>query len=378
MAASWARARLSSALPVTYESLAAGTAAYDGAQRELLDASIDRLGRRAATRGDRTLDLLLLSGGGQHGAYGIGFLRGWQARTDTPMPRFDMVTGVSTGSLQAPYALLGTADALDTAGELYRNAADRFAPTPDWLFWLRRTGGLVDTTRFRAAIATAVDARMTEQLLQAAKDDRQLLIATTDFDLGVGKTWDLPAELARPGGAERAYDVLLASCSIPGIFPPQIIDGHVHADGGVIANALFPFGLADFQQLATRLRERGVPGTVRVRLWVVINIWTHVRIVPIEPSDRAQMSQRSTVVMFFAQQPQLLERLELLARTVTDRLPGLAMETRFTAIPEEFTNAPGAEKLFDETWMRRLEGIGYARAQSASPWDAIVSPYLRP
>jgi hypothetical protein len=29
------------------------------------------------------------------------------ARADAPMPRFDLVTGISSGSLQAPYALLG-------------------------------------------------------------------------------------------------------------------------------------------------------------------------------------------------------------------------------------------------------------------------------
>ncbi len=32
--------------------------------------------RRVQLRGDHTLDILLLSGGGQNGAYGIGFLRG--------------------------------------------------------------------------------------------------------------------------------------------------------------------------------------------------------------------------------------------------------------------------------------------------------------
>src|SRR5690349_5921917 len=133
--------------PATVESLTADGVAHDNAQRALIDAAIDRLAERAIARDDRTLDILLLSGGGQHGAYGIGFLRGWLARSSDSMPRFDLVTGVSTGSLQAPYALIGTTDSLATAAALYREAATRFAPTPDYWSWLRRTGGIVDASR---------------------------------------------------------------------------------------------------------------------------------------------------------------------------------------------------------------------------------------
>lgn len=351
--------------PVTIESLTADGVAHDKAQRALFDAVIDRLAQRAIARGDRTLDVLLLSGGGQHGAYGIGFLRGWLARPNDSMPRFDLVTGVSTGSLQAPYALIATADSLATAAALYREAATRFAPTPDYLSWLRRTGGVVDTSRFRAEIARTVDAPMAKIVIDAAKENRQLLIATTDFDLGVGQAWDLAAEMTRPGDSlKRAHDIVVASCSIPGIFPPIIIDGHVHADGGVIANALFPFGIDDFKRLGAKLHAHGVARPVRVRIWVIVNFWTHPRVVDVDPANRAQLSQRSTLVMFTTQQPQFLERLGLLARTVSSDVPGLSMEMRFTAIPPELENDPAARKLVDEGWMQKLEGVGFARAQS--------------
>lgn len=92
------------------------------------DSVVERLARRAVARGDNTLDVLLLSGGGQMGAYGAGFLRGWHSRSSEPMPRFDLVTGVSTGALQAPFALLGTTEAMDTVAYLYRNATDQMRP----------------------------------------------------------------------------------------------------------------------------------------------------------------------------------------------------------------------------------------------------------
>ena len=75
---------------------------------------------------------------------------------------------------------------------------------------------------------------------------------------------------------------------------------------------------------------------------------------------------------------QFLERLGLLARAVSSDVPGLSMEMRFTAIPPGLENDPAARKLVDEGWMQKLEAIGFERAQSATPWDAAVSPYLRP
>src|SRR5215213_2322926 len=74
--------------------IAASAPALASDYRQTMDSVVDRLARRAVSRGDRTLDVLMLSGGGQMGAYGAGFLRGWQGRTDAPMPKFDLVTGI--------------------------------------------------------------------------------------------------------------------------------------------------------------------------------------------------------------------------------------------------------------------------------------------
>lgn len=48
---------------------------------------------------------LVLSGGGQNGAFGAGLLNGW-TKAGT-RPEFRIVTGVSTGALIAPFAFLG-------------------------------------------------------------------------------------------------------------------------------------------------------------------------------------------------------------------------------------------------------------------------------
>jgi Patatin-like phospholipase len=72
------------------------------------------------TAGGRTdppvLDILIVSGGGDWGAFGAGFLKEWQkvpAQHPLARPEFDAVTGVSTGTLIAPFAFLGDERSID-------------------------------------------------------------------------------------------------------------------------------------------------------------------------------------------------------------------------------------------------------------------------
>jgi hypothetical protein len=52
------------------------------------------------------VNLLAISGGGADGAFGAGLLCGWTLHGDRP--RFQIVTGVSTGALSSPFAFLGS------------------------------------------------------------------------------------------------------------------------------------------------------------------------------------------------------------------------------------------------------------------------------
>ena len=55
----------------------------------------------------RRHDYLLISGGRGNGAFGAGLLNGWSAAGTRP--EFQIVTGISTGALIAPFAFLGPA-----------------------------------------------------------------------------------------------------------------------------------------------------------------------------------------------------------------------------------------------------------------------------
>ncbi len=349
------------------------------AERTLRDTVVARLARRAIAKPDHTLDILLLSGGGQNGAYGVGFLRGWRSRTDAPMPQFDLITAISTGALQAPFVLIGSAPAIDTLTSLYRNAADRIAPRLDWLFWLRKTGGLVNTSRYDASIRRVIDSSFRESLGVAFAQDRQVVFGTTDMDIGTGRAWDLRASLdGGEAGLLRTRALLKAASAIPGIFPPVIVDGHVHSDGGIITNILPLLTLEDYRTVVGRVRGAGVTTPVRVRLWVVVNGWTHAAPVVINPASRKQISGRWPNLSFFAHQPQVLEGLDYLATAASATIPGLNMQLRWTGIPSETALDPAASTLFNKAWMQRLEDLGTQRALGAAPWDSVVSPYVRP
>jgi predicted acylesterase/phospholipase RssA len=295
------------------------------------------------------------------------------------MPRFDLVTGVSTGTLQAPFAFLGNEAALDTLSALYLRAADRIAPTIDWFFWLRRTGGVVKTDRYRATIRSVVDTRMVDSMRAAFRADRQFLVATTDFDLATGRIWDISHELdTTAASVARVREIFYASTAIPGIFPPTTLDAHVHGDGGVMSNVLVPLTLDDYRALAARLKARGVTEAVTVRVWVVMNMFTHMPPKVMNPSSRKDMSARTSLLMLSAQHPQVVHLLNALAQAVTTGVAGLKFEARYTAIPVALSTEPAASKLFDKGFMQRLETLGYERARGAAPWDSTISAYARP
>jgi hypothetical protein len=65
-------------------------------------STIERLQARS---GDDAIDILALSGGGAGGAFGAGAIVG--LTYSGKRPEFEIVTGVSTGALIAPFAFLG-------------------------------------------------------------------------------------------------------------------------------------------------------------------------------------------------------------------------------------------------------------------------------
>jgi hypothetical protein len=102
-------------LPNGYEPL--NPAQLSGIYADAMSSPGETVVRYLERKRGHALNILSLSGGGQNGAFGAGFLIGW--RESGRRPVFDVVGGVSTGALLATHALLGTPADDATLEELY-------------------------------------------------------------------------------------------------------------------------------------------------------------------------------------------------------------------------------------------------------------------
>lgn len=232
---------------------------------------ISRLPERATHRGDSnplrnrndaTLQVLVISGGGSAGAFGAGLLKGWSQSGSRPS--FDIVTGISTGALIAPFAFVGS-DHDDQLTSLYTETSDAD------VYNSRGTLGVFqDSLNETSPLGARLDKIITDELLDRIAAEhakgRRLYVGTTDLDTGEAVTWDLGGISAGEGGnrRKRVAQILLASASVPGLFNPVYIEtgdgkgAHMHVDGGVKA----PILLRDFM-LAGNYRSK--------RVYIVIN-----------------------------------------------------------------------------------------------------------
>lgn len=171
-----------------------------------------------------TMHFLAMSGGGDYGAFGAGFLVGWGSAPtpETRRPDFDCVTGVSTGALLAPFAFVGTDESCRVVEGFYRN------PKPDWvesrgmLFFAPWNPSFMVIPKLAKAIEFAVDQQMIEQMAAEARKDKLLVISATNLDLGRQHLWNLGAEseaAVASGNNERVHKMLLASAAIPAVKP---------------------------------------------------------------------------------------------------------------------------------------------------------------
>jgi len=217
-------------------------------------------------------EYLVLSGGSQHGAFGAGFFYGMPS-----IPSYDVVTGVSTGSLQATFLFLANqpvpkdrtyawvdgplADVIkpgtSNAGDLalaYSIAKEGDIVTPNKGGFL---GGLAAgamanfgplRARLKAAISPDTLRSVAEQGM--APYNRKLFVGTVNLDDGRGYAIDLtelaaridsPAWKGRTSELQDCYtDALIASSSVPPAAYPvtlQIQDGqgtrtNMYMDGG--------------------------------------------------------------------------------------------------------------------------------------------------
>lgn len=247
--------------------------------RDAITKVMARIERRAeASPGEvPSMNILAMSGGGDFGAFGAGFLVGWGSISDPRWhrPDFDVITGVSTGALLAPFAYLGTDDACLAVESLYRNPKKDWIQESGLLFFIPSNPSFMRIPGLERDLRAVVDAKMIGQMAEQSRTGKLLAISSTDLDLGRQKFWELGAESSAAvenGDYDRVQRILLASAAIPAVFPPILIGDSIYGDGGVTANVFFRLDVNNPSGFFLRWRaahpEKPMP---KVRYWVIIN-----------------------------------------------------------------------------------------------------------
>jgi hypothetical protein len=317
-----------------------------------------------------TIDVLIISGGGDWGAFGAGYLKGWGKipRSD-PMarPNFDMVTGVSTGALIAPFAYIGNEPAIDRVVHLYRN------PQPDWvkkrfMFFLPSNISFTEIPGLERELREHVTLEMVKQLATIGGSGRVLAVNTTNVDDGSPHVFDLVAEAreaCKTGNLARIHDVMLASAGIPGAFPFRIIDGQMYVDGAVTGNIIYGGRVGEEESIPAAWQKM-YPGKPmpKLRYWVIFNNQLRPTPQTTEPRWPAvftrsmEMSTRAAT---------LTAMRHLFAMAEISHLKRNAnIEVRVVSIPGDWTMpVPG---VFMKETMNNLVDIGEQMGADSSSW----------
>ena len=163
----------------------------------------------------------VLGGGGSLGAMQVGMLRALSESGVTP----DLVAGTSVGSLNAAVLALRGGDALARLRSIWAHM------TRDEAF----PGGVLSRVRTLTQSKTHLFPNSGLTAIIADHLGAETRFEDLALPLGVVTTQVDTAEplLIRSG---RLLEPLLASCAIPGIFPPVEHDGKLLYDGGLVAN----------------------------------------------------------------------------------------------------------------------------------------------
>lgn len=314
-------------------------------------------------------NILVLTGGGTYGAYPAGVLVGW-SQSGT-RPNFDVVTGTSTGALIGSLAFLGPS--LD--GELRRVYT---CVHNEDLYRKRRfpasllAASLADNTPLARFIARSITDDRVKLMAAEYHKGRRFYVGTSDLDTRRSVIWDVSAMAARdtPGDRELIRNVLLASCAVPGFFPPVripvTVDGvtHIerHIDGVTSASMFFAPPWVPPEERAA-LPDGWLYGS---NLYIMVAGKLYADPAPVKARTVAIASQAVSTILY-EQTRSDLHRMFLLSILT-------GMNFNMSSIPED-VQAPESSTDFEPEEMGPLFEAGVAWARNDRRWRETPPGY---
>jgi hypothetical protein len=236
------------------------------------------------------------------------------------------------------------------------------------IFEDRPTGdSLMDSWPLKRTIEQRVTPQLLADIAAEHRRGRRLLAVTTNLDAGRRVVWNMGA-IAEQGGDKALQlfrSVLLASASIPGIFPPVLIaaESHgkelqeLHNDGTITA----PFFIAPESVLAGT-------GTVHLptkQLYVIANA-------KLEQQFEMTTPQITTVVLgrSISLALQAWMRIELLLTLAAAQKQGITLSV--AQIDPEFQHP--ARGAFDPEYMKALFDFAVEQAKKGKTFESVAAP----
>ena len=299
--------------------------------------------------------ILALSGGGSRGAFGTGFVDAWFE--SKKMPYFNIVTGVSTGAIMAPFVFLHDKEHMEQLKYFYTKVETSGVFTNDWFSF---GSGYVATAKpLKKKLDKVIDAKFLEKVAQEHNKGRRLYIGTTNLDTGKFTVWDMGAIAISdyPNKLSRFKKIILASSALPAFVPPQYVrvrkEGHnyyqMHVDGGVY-NQVFVVGLLQDWHRLLKLKQFQ---KTDVTLYLIANRKYRQR-------DYYEPVKQNLIDIVKAY---VLTEMDLLFDKSTYRIYKAAKaqgyKFKMTSIPDSMKPIIENPTKFDPKEMRQLFDIGY-------------------
>ncbi|MGJ4928227.1 patatin-like phospholipase family protein [Bradyrhizobium sp. HKCCYLS2038] len=323
----------------------------------MAEASMQRASAEVAA--SRPLNFLAISGGAENGAFGAGLLAGWGEAGSRPS--FDMVTGVSSGALIAPFVFLGRAHD-DKLREIF-TAYERKDIFTVNIPGLLQGSALADNTPLSRLIEKYVDREFLRDVARESAKGRVLLVGTTNLDAQRPVLWDMGriAAADTPEAIDLFRQVLLASATVPGAFAPVRIKVRIgdkdydelHVDGGVTRQVFI--GPSVLRLVSGRGPRRSVNGA---HLYVIRN----ARIDPQFESvgaDVLSVTQRSLSTLIKNQGIGDIYRIYSVAKFN-------GIDFNLASVPTDFQAK--SDGPFDRTYMTALFDRGFEMGRRGYPW----------
>ena len=304
-------------------------------------------------------NLLAISGGAEDGAFGAGLLVGWSDAGTRPS--FDLVTGVSSGALIAPFAFLGR----EYDGQL-REIFTKYGRQDIFTYnvpGLLEGSALADDAPLARLIERYVDDTFLQDIARERAKGRVLLIGTTNLDTQRPVMWDMGriAMSHNPDAKSLFRKILLASATLPGVFPPVRIQVRVggqsydelHVDGGVTRQVFIAPSI-----FSAALRDQKARPTAKPRLFVIRNGKIDPEWQPVN-ENVLSITQRSISTLIKNQGIGDLYRIYSVTRRD-------GIDFNLASIPADFKEK--SDEPFDQKYMVALFDRGYDLASHDYSW----------